>query len=97
MFVLLCAVLLGAVLLWRRTSGGRTRRLADFDIGQSVSVRGVVPPENRLTVSYRGANWEAVMEDGSVPAPGDTAVIAVKTDKLLHLVLPAKRSDIGLH
>jgi len=41
-------------------------------------------------VSYRGANWDAVMDDGSAPAPGDTAVIASKTDKLLHLVLPAK-------
>jgi membrane protein implicated in regulation of membrane protease activity len=88
-FVLLCAVLLGAVHLWRRTWVAR-KALADFDLGQSVSVRGVSQPGNRLTVNYRGANWEAVMDDGSAPAPGDTAVIASKTDKLLHLVMPAK-------
>ena len=41
-------------------------------------------------VSYRGANWEAVMDDGSVLAPGDTAIIKRKTDKLLHLALPPK-------
>lgn len=88
-FVLLCAMLLGAVLLWRRTWATH-KALADFDIGQSVSVRGVTQPGNRLMVSYRGANWDAVMDDGSTPAPGDTAVIASKTDKLLHLVLPPK-------
>jgi len=88
-FVLLCAILLGAVLLLRRTRAARAA-LADFDVGQSVSVRGVVPHTNHLTVAYRGAHWEAVMDDGSAPAPGDTAVIAGKTDKLLHLVLPPK-------
>jgi membrane protein implicated in regulation of membrane protease activity len=88
-FVGLCAVLLGAVHLWRR-SWVVHKTLADFDVGQSVSVRGVSQPGNRLMVSYRGANWDAVMDDGSAPAPGDTAVIASKTDKLLHLVLPAK-------
>ena len=88
-FVLLCAVLLGAVHLWRRTWVVH-KALADFDLGQSVSVRGVSQPGNRLMVSYRGAHWEAVMDDGSAPVPGDTAVIARKTDKLLHLVLPAK-------
>ncbi len=39
-------------------------------------------------VSYRGVDWEAVMEDGSVLAPGRAAVIVRKTDKLLHLALP---------
>ena len=89
-FVLLCAVLLGAVLLWRR-GGAQRATLADFDVGQMVSVRGVVPHTNHLTVTYRGASWEAVMDDGSAPAPGDTAVIARKTDKLLHLVLPPRQ------
>jgi len=88
-FVGLCAVLLGAVHLWRR-SWVVHKTLADFDVGQSVSVRGVSQPGNRLMVSYRGANWDAVMDDGSTPTPGDTAVIARKTDKLLHLVLPPK-------
>jgi membrane protein implicated in regulation of membrane protease activity len=89
-FVGLCAVLLGAVYLWRRTWVAH-KALADFDVGQSVSVRGVSQPGDRLLVSYRGAHWDAVMDDGSAPVPGDTAVIARKTDKLLHLVLPPKR------
>ena len=88
-FVLLCAVLLGLVLLWHRAKTPR-KAMADFDIGQSVSVRGMSPHGNRLMVTYRGTNWDAVMDDGSTPAPGDIAVIARKTDKLLHLVLPRK-------
>jgi membrane protein implicated in regulation of membrane protease activity len=83
-FVLLCATLAVAVMLLRRTWAQR-KGLADFDVGQSVSIRGVSPHGDRLLVSYRGTNWEAVMDDGSVPAPGDTAIIKRKTDKLLHL------------
>ena len=30
---------------------------------------------------------------GNVPAPGSTAIIKRKTDKLLHLALPARRAD----
>jgi membrane protein implicated in regulation of membrane protease activity len=86
-FLLLCALLTAAVMLWRRT-GAHGAPLGDFDIGQTVSISSLSPPGHRLTVSYRGANWEAVMDDGAVPAPGDTAVIVGKTDKLLHLALP---------
>jgi membrane protein implicated in regulation of membrane protease activity len=86
MFVLLCAILTAAVMLFRRRHK-RGKELADFDIGQTVTVNGVAQG-NHLTVSYRGAIWEAVMEDGSVLAPGGTAVIKRKTDKLLHLALP---------
>lgn len=88
-FVILCAVLLAAVMLLRRRRT-RGKDLADFDIGQTVIVRGVSPQGNSLVVDYRGVKWEAVMEDGSVPAPGSTAIIRRKTDKLLHLALPPK-------
>jgi membrane protein implicated in regulation of membrane protease activity len=87
LFLLLCALVSLAVTLFRRNWRPRNT-LADFDIGQNVSISGVAPHEHRLIVSYRGANWEAVMEDGSILAPGDTAVIVRKTDKLLHLALP---------
>lgn len=83
-FLLLCALLTVAVMLSRR-SRVPSKPLADFDIGQTVTVCGVAPHGHRLTVSYRGANWEAVTDDGSVLAPGDTAIIVRKTDKLLHL------------
>lgn len=83
-FLLLCALLTVAVMLSRR-SRVPSKPLADFDIGQTVTVCGIAPHGHRLTVSYRGANWEAVTDDGSVLAPGDTAIIVRKTDKLLHL------------
>ncbi len=86
-FLLLCVVLTVAVTLSRR-SRAHSKALADFDIGQSVSISGVSPLGHHLIARHRGANWEAVMEDGSVPAPGETAVIVRKTDKLLHLALP---------
>jgi membrane protein implicated in regulation of membrane protease activity len=88
-FLLLCAVLMAAVMLFRR-KWPRGKTLADFDIGQSVSVHSVSPHGNRLVVSYRGTNWEAVTDDGAILAPGDTAVIKRKTDKLLHLVSSSK-------
>jgi membrane protein implicated in regulation of membrane protease activity len=88
-FVILCVILMAAVMLLRRHRG-RSKELADFDIGQTVTVRGVSPQGNCLIVSHRGVNWEAVMEDGSVLAPGATAIIVRKTDKLLHLALPPK-------
>ena len=86
-FVLLCAILMAAVTLHRRRRP-RSQDLADFDIGQTVTIRGVSPHGNSLIVSYRGADWEAVMEDGSLPAPGAAAIIIRKTDKLLHLASP---------
>jgi membrane protein implicated in regulation of membrane protease activity len=85
-FVLLCAILMGAVMLCRRHRA-RGKDLADFDIGKTVTISSVSPQGNRLMVSYRGVNWDAVMEDGSVLAPGGTAIIVRKTDKLLHLAL----------
>jgi len=88
-FLLLCAALMAVVMLFRRKLA-RTKTLADFDIGQTVSVHSVSPQGNRLSVSYRGTNWDAVMDDGAVLAPGDTAIIKRKTDKLLHLVVPPK-------
>ena len=86
-FVVLCAVLTGAVML-RRRHQALTEGLADLDIGQTVTISDLPPPGNCLTVSYRGVNWQAVMEDGSVPAPGSTAVIKRKIDKFLYLALP---------
>ncbi len=85
---------MGAVMLSRRHRA-RTKGLADFDIGQTVTILDVPPPGNRLTVNYRGVNWQAVMADGSVPAPGSTAIIKAKTDKLLHLALPPRCGDIN--
>ena len=86
-FLLLCAILTGAVVVWRRT-GTQSKTLADFDIGQRVTIRSVSQQGNRLVVSYRGANWDAVMDDGSARVPGDIAVIKRKTDMLLLLASP---------
>lgn len=83
-FVALCAIVAAAVTLLRRHRA-RPGNLADFDTGQTVTVRDVPPRGKCFTVNYRGVDWEAVMEDGSIPAPGATAVIVRRTDKLLHL------------
>jgi len=83
-FLLLCASLAITVTLARRTHRS-TKPLADFDIGQTVSVTAIAPLGHHLTVTYRGVNWDAVTDDASVLAPGDTAIIVRKTDKLLHL------------
>jgi len=89
LFVLLCAGVVGAIAVTRRRRM-RTQALADFDIGQSVSVLSTTGPDNRIAVRYRGTVWQATMDDGSVPAPNDTATIVAKTDKLLHLVATPK-------
>ncbi len=86
-FVVLCAAVTILVMLTRRRRM-LGQKLVDFDIGQTVSVRDVSHPDNRLIVTYRGTIWEATMEDGAAVAPGDNAVIVRKTDKLLHLVRP---------
>jgi membrane protein implicated in regulation of membrane protease activity len=91
-FVLLCAILMAAVMLYRRHRA-RGNELADFDIGQTVTISSVSQQGNSLMVSYRGVNWHAVMADGSVLAPGATAIILHKTDKLLHLALPPEATQ----
>jgi membrane protein implicated in regulation of membrane protease activity len=88
-FVVLCAIPTAAIML-RRRHRALTKGLADFDIGQTVTISDVPPQGNCLTVSYRGVNWQAVMDDNSVPPPGSTAIIKRKTDKLLHLAMPGR-------
>ncbi len=84
-FAALCVAITVAIALVRgkRARGGDT---IDFDIGQTVSVSRIGEPGHHLIVTYRGVEWSAAMDDGSAPQPGDNAVIARKTDKLLHLV-----------
>ncbi len=92
-FVILCAILMAAVMSYHRRHRVQGKDLADFDIGKTVTVRSVLPQGNRLLVSYRGVDWEAVMEDGSVLAPGGTAIIMRKSDKLLHLASPPETAQ----
>jgi membrane protein implicated in regulation of membrane protease activity len=88
-FVILCIAVLPAVRLLRRRLA-RSRALPDADIGQSVTVVSVAAETRHLVVSYRGSRWDAVVDKGMLPAPGQSAVITAKTDKLLHLALPAE-------
>jgi len=93
LFLALCIALLPAALLLRRRLS-TARPLPDPDIGQTVTVLEVAPDARHLSVSYRGSRWEAVMESGAPPLPGEAAVITARTDKLLHLTGPgAARSD----
>lgn len=83
-FLVFCIVIMPVVLLLRRhLSRGHT--LPDPDIGQIVTVMSVSPETGQLVVSYRGTRWDAVLEQGTAPQPGQTATITGKTDKLLHL------------
>lgn len=88
-FVVLCVGVLPAVRLLRRRLA-RSRALPDADIGQRVTVVSVAAETRHLVVSYRGSRWDAVVDNGTLPAPGQSAVITAKTDKLLHLALPAE-------
>jgi membrane protein implicated in regulation of membrane protease activity len=88
LFVAICIALLPAVMLLRRRLS-TSRTLPDPDVGQTVTVVEVAPDARHLFVSYRGSRWEAVMDSGPPPLPGDVAVITARTDKLLHLTDPA--------
>ncbi|MGH7069857.1 MAG: hypothetical protein ACREFO_07560 [Acetobacteraceae bacterium] len=88
-FVALCVALLPPAILLRRRLAATARPLPDPDVGNIVTVVTVAADARRLTVSYRGSHWGAVMENGPLPEPGEVAVIASKTDKLLHLAAPA--------
>jgi membrane protein implicated in regulation of membrane protease activity len=84
-FLVVCLVLAYPVVLLRRGLAVGGRALPDPDVGQIVTVVSVSEESGRLVVSYRGSRWDAVMESGKMPAPGQVAVIERKTDKLLHL------------
>jgi membrane protein implicated in regulation of membrane protease activity len=91
-FIGLCIAVLPAVMLLRRRLA-RSRALPDADIGQTVMVVEVSAETRRLVVSYRGSRWDAVVESGPLPAPGQIAIITARTDNVLHLAAPvdAKR------
>ncbi len=83
-FFVFCIGILPLVLLLRhRLPRGRT--LPDPDVGQIVTVVSVSQESGRLVVSYRGSRWDAVLDRGKMPEPGQSAAITRKTDKLLHL------------
>jgi membrane protein implicated in regulation of membrane protease activity len=86
-FVFVGGCMVAAALVWvwhRRTAN--LPGLADFDAGQEVTVASVVPGDNRLTVSYRGTRWDAVLDDGPPPPIGSVLHIARKSGSVLHVV-----------
>jgi membrane protein implicated in regulation of membrane protease activity len=85
-FFVLCVGALPVVLLLRRRLP-RGRTLPDPDVGQIVTVVSVSEENGRLVVSYRGSRWDAVLDRGKMPRPGQSATITRKTDKLLHLAV----------
>jgi membrane protein implicated in regulation of membrane protease activity len=84
-FAIACLGACALVWLYYRNA---TRKPAfpDFDAGQDVTVEGVNPGENRLTVSYRGTRWDAVLDQGPQPAIGARVRITRKTGSILHVV-----------
>ena len=77
------AVGIAATMILRRTHWGSIQNPAEsfrnrdvfLDIGQTVYVDEW---KNRRTrVDYRGARWDAMLEPGADPVPGDTVIQAV--------------------
>ena len=83
-FLLACVAMLPPATYARRRLA-RRRGLADFDLGQEVTVLEVPPGRDRLIVSHRGSRWDAVLDSGPAPAAGDRAVILRKDGSLLHV------------
>ena len=83
-FLLACVAMLPPAMYARRRLA-RRRGLADFDIGQEVTVLEVSPGRDRLVVSHRGSRWDAVLDSGPAPQVGDLAVIVRKSGAVLHL------------
>ncbi|AOX16074.1 NfeD family protein [Kozakia baliensis] len=84
-FAMLCGLLTLVVRLYRPTLRS-VKDPTDFDIGQPVTVLTVHPEDNReVTVMYRGATWQAVIQDGSLLPPQSAAVIVGRSDNILHL------------
>ena len=82
---LLAAVAVLPPAMYARRRLARRRGLADFDLGQEVTVLESPPGRDRLIVSHRGSRWDAVLDSGPAPEVGDLAVIVRKDGSLLHL------------
>ncbi len=78
--------ILACVLVWfyRRNGAGKPA-FPDFDAGQDVTVEAVRPSDKRLTVSYRGTRWDAVLDQGPLPVVGDRVRITRKSGSVLHV------------
>ena len=92
LFFALCVVLLPVGMLLRHRLAANTRELADFDVGQAVTIVSGPGPDQHFLVTYRGSEWSAVVDEGPSPCPGSTAVILRKTDNLLHLRVTPQES-----
>lgn len=83
------AIGIAATVILRRTRWGKLQKQGDalhnpdviLDIGQTVHVTEWNDGVTR--VQYRGASWEAVMENGSEPATGNLIIKAVRGSTLV--------------
>ena len=83
-FVVLCFAACALVWLNHRKVA-RKPAFPDFDTGQDVTVEAIERGNNRLTVSYRGTRWDAVLDDGPPPAIGACVQITRKSGSVLHV------------
>ena len=79
-----CFLACALVWFYRRNGAGKPA-FPDFDTGQNATVEAVYPGEKRLTVSYRGTRWDAVLDQGPLPDVGDRVRITRKSGSILHV------------
>ncbi len=82
-----CVLAVAVVWAYRRAVPDE-RGLADFDTDQEAAVVAILPGQ-KLTVTYRGTRWDAVLEGGPPPAIGSVLRITGKSGSVLHVAAPS--------
>ncbi len=90
-FLALCFASLVLVWVLRRRLFQK-KGLSDLDAGREVTITAIAPGHNRVIVAYRGARWDAVIDDDSRPEIGGIAQIVRKNGNVLHLSSQTSRN-----
>ncbi len=92
-FAVGCVLAVVIVWLWRKTLP-QDSGLADFDTGGEAMVAAISRDPTRLTVTYRGTRWDAVLESGPPPEIGSLLQITGKTGSVLHVAAPPHQRPV---
>lgn len=85
-FVAALVILVGGIALARYHAKAKLKnqnaKADNLDIGQTVTVKKW-NEDHTATVSYRGANWQAVAQTGAKLEPGVFVIVEVRGSKLV--------------